>query len=292
MRLGTRGSALALSQAKLVAEALGGAEIVEIRGETPPGGAGDKGRFVRGVEEALRRGEVDIGVHSAKDLPSDLPAELRLSGVPRREDPRDAYVGDDASSLQDIPDGVRVGTSSLRRRSQLLAARPDLHVAELRGNVDTRLRRLAEGEFDGVVLAAAGLRRLGREGEISFLLDAEAMTPAPGQGALALETRREDQAAASAAAGISDATALVEVTAERSAVTELDATCHTPVGVRAELDGDRLAVDGFVGLPDGSEWVRDSLQAAAEDPVAAGRELAERLLSAGAGELLRRAEAG
>lgn len=291
MRLGTRGSALALSQAELVAEALGGAEVVPVRGGSPAGPAGDKGRFVRGVEGALRRGEADIGVHSAKDLPSDLPGELRLAGVPRREDPADAYVGA-GSSLDDVSEGARVGTSSLRRRSQLLAARPDLDVAELRGNVDTRLRKLADGAFDGVVLAAAGLRRLGREEEIAFRFEADLMTPAPGQGALALETRRADDDAAAAAAGISDATALVEVTAERAAVAELGATCRTPVGVRAELSGAHIRLDAFVGLPDGSEWVRDSLRAEAEDPVAAGRALAERLAAAGAVQLLRRAEAG
>lgn len=289
IRLGTRGSALARAQAKLVAQALGGAEIVEVRAEPSLAKGGDKGRFVRGVEEALQRGEVDVGVHSAKDLPSELPGELRLSGVPVRGDPSDAYVGE-ADSLDDVPDGARIGTSSLRRRSQLLALRPDLEVTELRGNVDTRLRRLSDGDFDGVVLASAGMRRLGREGEIAFRFGGEGMTPAPGQGALALETRRADEVAAAAAASISDTRALVEVTAERSAVTELDATCHTPVGVRAELVGDRLRLDAFVGLPDGSEWVRDALEGDAEDPVAAGRELAARLVAMGARDVLERAE--
>lgn len=291
IRLGTRGSALALAQARLVADALGGAEIVEVRGGPPAASAGDKARFVRGVEEALQRGEVDVGVHSAKDLPSEVPGALRLSGVPGREDPSDAYVGE-AGSLDDIPDGARIGTSSLRRRSQLLALRPDLEVAELRGNVDTRLRRLHNRDFDGVVLASAGMRRLGREDEIAFRFGGEVMTPAAGQGALVLETRREDEVAAAAAAGISDATALVEVTAERSAVAELDATCHTPVGVCAKLAGDRLRVDAFVGLPDGSEWVRDGLDADPEDAVAAGRELARRLVAAGARDVLERAEVG
>ncbi|MGH2991608.1 MAG: hydroxymethylbilane synthase, partial [Solirubrobacterales bacterium] len=280
IRLGTRGSALALAQAKLVADALGGAEIVAVRGEPPTAGGGDKARFVRGVEDALLAEEVDVGVHSAKDLPAELPDQLRLAGVPAREAPADAFVGD-APALDEVRAGARIGTSSLRRRAQLLAVRPDLEVTELRGNVDTRLGRLADGDFDGIVLATAGLRRLGREDEIAFRFDARAMTPAAGQGALALEARREDEPAAAAAARISDATALVEVTAERAAVGELAATCRTPVGVRAELSDGRLRADAFVGLPDGSEWVRDTVEGDPEDPVALGRALAERLVAAG-----------
>jgi hydroxymethylbilane synthase len=316
MRLGTRGSALALAQARLVADALGGAEIVPIKtsGDAKPatadagaserhdrlfesrasasgarrGFGGDKARFVRGIEQALIAGEVDLGVHSAKDLPTELPGELELVGVPAREDPADAYVGE-AASLDEVREGARVGTSSLRRRAQLLAARPDLDVEELRGNVDTRLRRLAERDFDGIVLAAAGLRRLGRDREIAFRFDAAAMTPAAGQGALALEARREDAAAKQAAARITSSGALVELTVERTAVAELDASCRTPLGVRAELTGAGLRADAFVGLPDGSEWVRDSLEGSSEDPNAIGRRLAERLLSAGAADVLERA---
>ncbi|HSJ18743.1 MAG TPA: hydroxymethylbilane synthase [Solirubrobacterales bacterium] len=289
IRIGSRRSALALAQARLVADALGGAEIVEVGNDAAQSAGGDKARFVRGVERALLDDEVDLGVHSAKDLPSELPPELRLSGVPAREDPLDAYVGAE-TSLDDVPEGARIGTSSLRRRAQLLAVRPDLDVVELRGNVDTRLRRLADGDFEGVVLASAGLRRLAREGEIGFAFDAAVMTPAPGQGSLALETRREDEDSAAAAARISDATALVELTVERAAVAELDATCRTPVGVHAALADGRLRVEGFVGLPDGSEWVRDALEADPEDPVSAGRELAERMAAAGARDVLERAE--
>ena len=165
LRLGTRGSRLALAQSQSVADALDGAEVVAVRStDSDPG---DKERFVRGVEQALVAGEVDLGVHSAKDLPGRRPDELRLAGVAPREDPRDAYLGT-AASLGELPAGARIGTSSLRRRSQLLALRDDLDVVELRGNVDTRLGKLEEGEYDGIVLAAAGLRRLGREGEIAF----------------------------------------------------------------------------------------------------------------------------
>jgi hydroxymethylbilane synthase len=288
LKLGTRGSRLALAQAELVADALGGAEVVAVR--STDGEPGDKERFVRGVERAVLEGEADLGVHSAKDLPGDRPNELRLVGVPRREEPVDAYVGE-ASSLADLPAGARIGTASLRRRSQLLASRPDLELVELHGNVDTRLRKLSEGACDGIVLAAAGLRRLARESEIAFRFGLEELTPAAGQGSLALEARRADPAAAEQAARISDHDALVELTAERAAVAALRATCHTPVGICARLQDGELAMFGFAGLPDGSEWVRDRVAGDPEQPAALGQALAERMLAAGARELLQRAEA-
>jgi len=288
LRLGTRGSRLALAQSQSVADALGGAEIVAVRStDSEPG---DKERFVRGVEQALIAGDVDLGVHSAKDLPGQRPDELRLVGVAPREDPRDGYVGT-ASSLGELPAGARVGTSSLRRRSQLLAMRDDLDVVELRGNVDTRLGKLADGEYDGIVLAAAGLRRLGRDGEIAFLFAVDEMTPAPGQGSLAIEARRDDAESAAEAARISDHDALVELTAERTAVVALDASCQTPVGVCARLEGGELFVDGYAGLPDGSEWVRDHVVGDGEQPAALGAALAERMIAAGARDILERAAA-
>jgi hydroxymethylbilane synthase len=288
VRLGTRGSRLALAQAQSVADAIGDADLVPVQStDSEPG---DKERFVRGVERALLDGEVDLGVHSAKDVPGQRPDELRLAGVPPREDPLDAYVGE-ASSLGDVPPRSRIGTSSLRRRSQLLALRDDLEVVELRGNVDTRLRRLAESDYDGIVLAAAGLRRLGRESEISFTFAIDELTPAPGQGSLAIEARRDDASAASQAAEISDHDALVELTAERAAVVALDASCQTPVGVCARLDGGELVLHGYAGLPDGSEWVRDRVAGDPEQPAGLGEALAGRMLAAGARELLERAEA-
>jgi hydroxymethylbilane synthase len=288
LRLGTRGSRLALAQAQSVADALAGADVVAVRStDSDPG---DKERFVRGVERALIAGEVDLGVHSAKDVPGQRPDELRLAGVARREDPLDAYVGP-AASLDELPAGARVGTSSLRRRSQLLALRDDLDVVELHGNVDTRLRKLAERSYDGIVLAAAGLRRLGREGEIAFTFDLDQMTPAPGQGSLAIEARRDDPESAAEAARISDHDALVELTAERTAVVALDATCQTPVGVCARLNGGELVVHGYAGLPDGSEWVRDRVAGDPEQPAALGEALAGRMLAAGARDILERAEA-
>ncbi len=298
LRLATRGSALALAQAGQVAEILGGAELVEVSSD---GEVGDKARFVRGVERALLEGDAEIGVHSAKDVPAEMPEGLVIAAVPVREDPADVWIGV-GGSLDDVPEGARVGTASLRRRAQLLAARPDLEVGELHGNVDTRLRKLGEGELDAIVLAAAGLRRLGRESEASFAIPAETMTPAAGQGALVLQARSDDADALEAAAAIGEETALRELTAERAVVALLDATCATPIGVHAQMSDtagntassggrDTLVVEAFVGLPDGSEWIRDRVEGEAEEPAAAGALLAERLLSAGARDILDRAEA-
>ena len=288
MRLGSRSSALALVQAEAVAAALGGAEVVPIR--TADADPGDKARFVRGIEVAVIEGEVDLAVHSAKDLPGERPDSLALVGVPGREDPADAFVGD-AASVARVAEGARIGTASLRRRSELLALRPDLEITELRGNVDTRLARSAAGDYDGIVLAAAGLTRLGREAEIGFRFDLEQLTPAPGQGTLALEARADDPEAAAAAAAISDRTALIEFTAERAATQALGASCDTPVGVCARLDGGELSVLGYAGLADGSEWVRDRVAGDPDQPAALGLSLAERMSAAGASEILQRAAA-
>jgi hydroxymethylbilane synthase len=195
IRIATRSSALAKAQAGQVGEMLGGAELVEVSSD---GEVGDKARFVRGVERALLAGEADVGVHSAKDVPAELTEGLMLAAVPPRAQAADAWVGAGAG-LEDVPEGARVGTASLRRRAQLLAARPDLEVSELHGNVDTRLRRLEGGELDAIVLAVAGLQRLGRGGEIAFALPHDAMTPAPGQGALVLQVRADDEDAPSSA---------------------------------------------------------------------------------------------
>ncbi len=287
IRIATRNSALAKAQAGQVAALLGGGELVEVSSD---GEIGDKARFVRGVEQALLDGRAEIGVHSAKDLPAEMPEGLVIAAVPVREDPADAWVGV-GESLDEVPEGARVGTASLRRQAQLLAARPDLEVSELRGNVDTRLRKLAEEELDGIVLAAAGLKRLGREGEVSFAIPAEAMTPAAGQGALVLQACADDAEAIEVAAAIGDGTALAELTAERAVVALLDATCATPIGVHAQVEGAGLTMEAFVGLPDGSEWIRDRVEGEAKDPAAVGALLAERLLGAGARDILDRAEA-
>jgi hydroxymethylbilane synthase len=309
IRLGTRGSALALAQARLVAERLPDARLVPIAtsGDRRPAVSstprGDKARFVKELEEALLAGEIDLAVHSAKDVPSELPAGLSIVGVPERADARDALCG--ARSLRDLPAGAAIGTGSLRRRAQLLALRPDLDVRGLRGNVDTRLRRLAEGEFDAIVLAHAGLERLGRAGlapltdaspdrtrveQAGFGLPLPELVPAPGQGCLALEARSDDERAAAVAAELTDRSSLIRLTAERALVAVLDASCHTPIGAYAELADGALRLTAFVGLPDGSHWIRDAHDGAPADPAGLGRAVAERLLAVGVGDLLAAAE--
>jgi hydroxymethylbilane synthase len=249
----------------------------------------------------LLDGRADVGVHSAKDLPAGMSGGLAIAAVPARADARDVWIGP-GSSLDDVPEGARVGTASLRRRAQLLAARPDLRVEELHGNVDTRLRKLAEGELDAIVLAAAGLRRLGRESEAAFAIPPETMTPAAGQGALALQASAGNEDAWHAARRVGDDASMRELVAERAAVALLEATCATPIGVHARVDGPgmgaggdgpegTLAIDAFVGLPDGGEWIRDRVEGDAANPAAAGELLAERLQAAGAREILERAEA-
>jgi hydroxymethylbilane synthase len=291
IRLGTRRSALALAQARWVAERLEGeVALVPIRtaGDERRGPAprtSDKARFVKEIEDALLAGEIDLAVHSAKDVPGELPESLQIVGVPERADPRDALCG--AGSLRELAEGAVVGTASVRRRSALLALRPDLRIHELRGNVDTRLRRLAGGAFDAIVLARAGLARLGREEEGVPL---DELVPAPGQGCLALEARAGDEAVAAAAAALTDPAALGALTAERALVAALGASCHTPVGAYAEPLDDTMRLTAFVGHPDGSHWIRDTLEAAAGDPAALGAEVAERMAAAGAAELLTAAE--
>ena len=302
IRIGTRASALALAQARSVADRLPSARLVPITTAGDRGSRDDKSRFVKEIEEALLAGEVDLAVHSAKDVPGELPEGLSIVGVPERADSMDALCG--AGSLEDLDSGAVVGTSSVRRRAQLLAARPDLSVRELRGNVDTRLRRLAEGEYEAIVLARAGLLRLGREEEGSPLGE---LVPAPGQGCLVLEARSDDEAAREAAAALTDGDALTALTAERALVTALKATCNTPLGAWArskhgatrEAGAPRenapredlpLRLTAFVGLPDGSHWIHDDLDGDAADPAALGQEVARRLEAAGARELLAEAE--
>jgi len=286
MRLGTRGSALALAQAGWVAERLDDpVELVTITTSGDRGSHEDKSRFVKELEEALLGGEIDLAVHSAKDVPGELPDGLSIVGVPERADPYDALCG--ADSLEALATGAVVGTASVRRRAQLLALRADLDVRELRGNVDTRLARLAGGDFDAILLAQAGLERLGRGTEGEPLPE---LVPAPGQGCLALEARSDHAEAAAAAARLTDRAALTALTAERALVTALGATCNTPVGAHAELGEQALALRAFVGLPDGSHWIGDELEGDAGEPAELGRAVADRLVAVGARELLEQAD--
>jgi hydroxymethylbilane synthase len=286
IRIGTRGSALALAQARWVADRLGdAAELVTITTAGDRGAAAaDKSRWVSMLEQALLHGEIDIAVHSAKDVPAQLAGGLELLAIPPRADPRDVICG--APSLASLTPGARVGTSSLRRTAQLKAARDDVEVVTIRGNVDTRLRKLADSEVDALVLAAAGLARLGRAGEAGGVLTE--LVPAAGQGALLIEGRTNALPQARLAA-LNDATASACVTAERELVHALGASCNTPVGAHARplRDGSELTLSAWVGLPDGSAWVSDSLRGPSEG---LGEAVAERLLAVGAGELLARAE--
>ncbi|HSZ15302.1 MAG TPA: hydroxymethylbilane synthase [Solirubrobacteraceae bacterium] len=313
MRIGTRRSALALAQAKLVADMLGGAELVpmlasgdadatsaEATAGSAPASVGaapaaavasDKSRWVAELEAALAAGEIDLAVHSAKDVPGELAPGLALLGAPARASAEDVLCG--AAGLDELPAGARVGTSSIRRLAQLRAAREDLDVVAIRGNVDTRLRKLGDsGEgLDAIVLARAGLQRLGRESEAGGVLDVARFVPAPGQGTLALEGRSDDEPVREAVQAITDEDALACLLAERALARELDASCHTPLGAYAVPGGNgRLHVRAWIGLPDGSEWVGDELLGGFDDPEALGRQVAERLGAAGGAELLRRAE--
>jgi hydroxymethylbilane synthase len=296
IRLGTRGSALALAQARWVAQRLqDDVELVTIttsgdrasahRPHPSPPEGGDKARFVKEIEEALIAAKIDLAVHSAKDVPGELPEGLAIVGVPLRANPHDALCG--ARSLDALAEGAIVGTASVRRRAQLLALRPDLEIRELRGNVDTRLRRLAEGAFQAIVLAQAGLDRLGRGDEGAPLPE---LVPAPGQGCLALEARSQDAAAARAVAGLTEPAAFSELSAERALVTALDASCHTPIGAHATSSAQAITLSAFVGLPDGSHWIRDELSGDPADPAGLGQTVGERLVAAGANDLLGEAE--
>jgi len=292
MRIGTRRSALALAQANLVAELLGGGEIVQIVTSGDRGApAQDKSRWVGELEQALAAGEVDIAVHSAKDVPGELADGLSLLGAPARAAAEDVLCG--KAGLDALASGARVGTSSIRRVAQLRAARPDLDVVAVRGNVDTRLRKLADPSegLGAIVLAHAGLQRLGRESDVGAALDPERFVPAPGQGVLALQGRAEDTRAAEAVRAIGDSETFACLLAERALARGLGADCHTPLGAHAMPAGrGRLRVCAWVGLPDGSEWMRDELIGGVHEPEALGRAVAERMSAAGAAELLARAQ--
>ena len=285
IRVGTRGSSLALAQARWVADRMGDdVELVTVTVAGDRGAAvGDKSRWVSELERALLERRIDIAVHSAKDVPSELPPGLELVAIPERADPRDAICG--AASLRSLAPGARVGTSSLRRAAQILEAREDLEVVPVRGNVDTRLRKLAEGECDALVLALAGLQRLGRGDAATGTLDE--LVPAAGQGALALEARAGE---AGAVAALRDPLASACVGAERELVRALGANCNTPVGAHARaLDGGGLELTAWVGLPDGSAWLSDRVSGDGRD-VELGLAVADRLMAAGARELLRGAD--
>jgi hydroxymethylbilane synthase len=280
MRVGTRGSALARAQATLVAQRLPGAEIVVIdtSGDRDRPAA-DKARWVDTIERALLDGSIDLAVHSAKDVPSALADGLELVGCPARADPRDVLCG--APSLEQLPQGARVGTSSLRRTAQLRALREDIEPVELRGNVDTRLRRLSEdGNLHAIVLASAGLVRLGQDAGVPL----EQLVPAAGQGTLALQARAGEEHVLAAVEPLRDRRTELELAAERALVRALHADCHTALGAHARVEGSRIELRAWLGMGDGSAWITDTLSG--EDPEQLGREMAERMLAVGAAEML------
>jgi hydroxymethylbilane synthase len=305
LRIGTRASALALAQTRWIAGLLadGGLLAPEIVTLTTSGDrdarAGDKSRWVDTIEDALLAGEIDLAVHSAKDLPGELADGLQLLGAPPRAGVEDVlcYARERRNGagappgLDGLREGARVGTSSIRRAAQLRATRADLDIVTIGGNVDTRLRKLEQGDLDAIVIARAGLQRLGRESEIGALLDPALFVPAPGQGTLALEARADDARVAEAVAAILDADTSACLRAERALASALGATCHTPLGAHAQPAGcGCLGLRAWVGLPDGSAWVADELLGGFYDPAELGARMAERMSAAGARELLARAQ--
>ncbi len=307
LRIGSRGSQLALWQANHIAALLRAQghsveiEIIKTTGdrlqEVTFAQVGSKGMFTKEIEEALAEGRVDLAVHSLKDLPTELPKRFTLAATPKRVDPRDALVSVNYANLASLPQGARVGTSSQRRRAQLRALRPDIKAIEFRGNVDTRLRKLAEGQVDAILLAAAGLDRLEKTEWVRERLEPKDFCPAAGQGALGIETRKDDAETIAAVAFLDDAATRFAVTAERAALAALGGGCQVPIGIhcRPRLDGtgedaegDWDEIYGVVADPETGFAVRVQLSAlrADSDPVALGRQAARKLIEAGAGPLL------
>jgi len=295
LRIGSRGSALALWQAEHVRARLGAlGHEASIRVITTTGDrvldrrleeVGGKGAFLKEIEEAMLAGEVDLAVHSLKDVPTALPAGLRLCAVLERADPRDAVLSSSGLALKRLPAGARVGTTSLRRRAQVAALRPDLVLQDLRGNVDTRIRRLREGVCDAVLLAVAGLERLGRRSEATELLEPDVFLPAPGQGAIALECRENDEPVAEAVAPLDHPPTSSAVAAERALLAGLQGGCNVPLGAYAVGENGAWHLTAFVARADGSGLLRG--QARDADPLRAGAALAEQLMARGARELMR-----
>jgi hydroxymethylbilane synthase len=294
VRIGSRGSQLALWQANYVKAQLeeGGhsveIEIVRTTGDKITDVAlarvGTKGMFIKEIEEALQQGRIQLAVHSLKDLPTEISPEFELAAIPKREDPRDAFCSLKYSSVDELPLRARVGTSSLRRQAQLKALRPDLEVHGLRGNVDSRLRKLKTGEYDAVILAAAGLNRLDRTESLRQVLSADVMCPAAGQGALAIEIRAGDGAVAQLLASLDDAPARATTECERALLRKLGGGCQVPIGALAEISDGVLHLQAIVANPDGSKLLRESRYGS--DPVGLGEAVGAFLLAEGGAAIL------
>ena len=303
LRIGTRGSALALWQARSMGRVLReytGSEpeivIINTSGDkfqrTSFGQIGIKGVFIKELEDALLDGRIDLAVHSMKDVPTELPEGLTIAAIGKREDAHDALLSSSGATLASLPQGARVGTSSLRRQSQLLYARRDLRMLELRGNVDTRIEKLKRGDYDAIVLAKAGLDRLGLSGNISQVLPHEVSLPAAGQGAIGIEARAGDAETLSVLRAIDDSESRCAVTAERSALAGLGGGCQVPIGSWGRVENGKLALDVAVLSPDGKQrmWEKDS--GLAKEAEAIGKRVAQKLRECGAAALLDRESRG
>ena len=298
VRIATRKSPLALWQAEYVKSALESAHPgieVEIIGmstkgdkilDTPLAKVGGKGLFVKELEVALQEQRADIAVHSMKDVPMELPPGLSIEAICPREDFRDAFVSNQFASLSTLPQGAKVGTSSLRRQCQLRAMRPDLQILDLRGNVNSRLRKLDEGQYDGIILAAAGLKRLKFDERITDLIAPEVSLPAVGQGAVGIECRSDDERTIKLLAPLNDPDSHVQVSAERSMNFQLQGGCQVPIAGFAVLEGDQIYLRGLVGYVDGSEIFRAEARGPQSNAIEIGRSVAEQLLKSGAGKAL------
>jgi len=298
LRIATRKSPLALWQAEHVAAALRRAHpglVVEIRGMTTRGDkildaplakVGGKGLFVKELEQGMLDGTADIAVHSMKDVPVDFPEGLHLPVILEREDPRDAFVSNRFDSLADLPEGARVGTSSLRRQCQILERRPDLRVEPLRGNVNTRLARLDAGDYDAIILAAAGLKRLGFASRIRRHIETDESLPAIGQGAIGIECRTDDARTGALIAPLHHPETALRILAERALNHRLHGGCQVPIAGHATLDGDRLHLSGLVGDPDGSRTLRAQAGGQSMEAEAIGAAVADALLAQGADLIL------
>lgn len=294
LRIGSRGSQLALWQANHVAGLLRAQghsveiEIIKTTGdkitEVALSKVGTKGMFTKEIEEALSAGKVDLAVHSLKDVPTELQPEFELAAVMKRENPGDAFISVNFYHLNELPRNARVGTSSLRRQCQLKSLRPDLQIISLRGNVDTRLRKLESGEYDAIILAAAGVHRLGLDRYMRYCFSAEQMCPAAGQGALAIETRRDDHQTRSLLAFLDDPETRAPIECERALLAALGGGCQVPIGAYATADNRECWLDGMVGRPDGSEVLRE--RAAGHDYRELSQAIAEKLLRRGADRIL------
>jgi hydroxymethylbilane synthase len=304
LRIATRKSQLALWQAEHVAMLLRRAhpelEVALVPMTTlgdrildrPLAAIGGKGLFIKELEVALEERRADIAVHSMKDLPGDLPEGLIIAAVLERADPHDALIAANAAGLDDLPRGARVGTSSLRRRAQLLAARADLRIEALRGNVDTRLRRFDAGELDAIVLASAGLIRLGLASRIGARLDPKVCLPAVAQGVIGIECRGGDASTLGLLSVLDHPDTRLVMDAERAFARRLGGSCQSPIAAHARLEGRTLILEGMVAEPDGSRLLRDAQSGSIDHPAVVGELLAERILAAGAGALLERLRAG